>query len=83
MSSKSHRLWYFEAHLPDGGRVAVDAQGGVVTSADILRTAFAGTEDQAHVEADRRCAAYDASHSPAARAMSFSPASTLKPSANT
>lgn len=82
MSNKSHRLWYFEAHLLDGRKVAVDALGEPVEGADILRTAFVGTEAQAHGEADRRCAAYDRSHPPGARAMSFSPASTLKPTNN-
>jgi hypothetical protein len=79
MSLKSYRLWYFEAHLPSGEKVYVDGQGNAVDSAAALRTAFAGTEEQAHLEADRRCTAYDASHVPPAHAMSFSPASTLKP----
>ncbi len=78
MSNRSHRLWYFEAHLSAGGRVAVDAEGATVESADdILKSAYAGTESQAHQEADRRCALYDAAHSHPAKAMSFSPVSTL------
>lgn len=79
MSTRSNRLWYFEAHLPDGSRVAVGPQGEVVTGEDVLRTAYAGTESDAHMEADRRCAAFDRQHTPAARAMSFSPAATLTP----
>jgi hypothetical protein len=80
MNNRSHRLWYFEAHLVDGTRVTVGPDGQVQTDLeDILKTAYAGTEQDAHGEADRRCSAYDATHKPGAKAMSFSPASTLNP----
>lgn len=77
MNRNSHRLWYFEAHLPDGSRCQVGRDGAIVKGAAVLAQAYAGTEAQAHAEADRRCAAYERRHPVAPRAVSFSPAATL------
>ena len=77
MNSRAHRLWYFEAHLPDGSKEFVAADGSTATVRQAFDTAFAGVEHDAHKEANRRCDAYDASHSVEARAMSFSPVATL------
>lgn len=83
MNSRSHRLWYFEAHLPDGSKEFVAADGSTATPRQAFDTAFAGVEDDAHKEANRRCDAYDASHCVAARAMSFSLVATLAPQLST
>lgn len=78
MSNVSYRLWYFEAHLPGGARIVIDAKGQPMSErATVIETAFVGTEGQAHAEADRRYAVYDATQQPPALAMSFSPLSTL------
>lgn len=79
MNPRAHRLWYFEAHLPDDDKEFVAADGSTATPQQALDTAFAGLQDEAHDEANRRCDAYDASHPIPARAMSFSPVATLAP----
>jgi hypothetical protein len=77
MNPRAHRLWYFEAHLPDDTKEFVASDGSTATARQALDTAFAGVQDEAHAEANRRCDAYDASHGIAARAMSFSPVASL------
>jgi hypothetical protein len=77
MNRNSHRLWYFEAHLPDGSRCQVGRDGETLARGAALAQAYAGTEAQAHLEADRRCAAYERRHPVEPRAISFSPAATL------
>jgi hypothetical protein len=77
MTIRAHRLWYFEAHLPDGSKLFVANDGSTATPRQALATAFAGLESEAHKEANRRCDAFDASHAVEARAMSFSPVATL------
>ena len=82
MSNVSYRLWYFEAHLAAGLKAFVNADGESVDIADVIQSSFAGTERQAHTEADRRCGYYDKRNSVEARAMSFSPLSTLAENAS-
>jgi hypothetical protein len=79
MNPRAHRLWYFEAHLPDNSKEFVAADGSTATPQEALQTAFAGLQDYAHDEANRRCDAYDATHATPARAMSFSLVATLAP----
>lgn len=79
MNSNSHRLWYFEAHLPDGSKEYVAANGSTATAREAFQSAFAGVQVEAHKEANRRCDLYDAGHTVSARAMSFSPVATLAP----
>lgn len=79
MNPNAHRLWYFEAHLPDGSKEFVARDGATASARQAFDTAFAGLESEAHTEANRRCEAYDSQHVVAATAMSFSPVATLAP----